>query len=174
MTSSQEFSKKLIFAASSSQEQFLKRKRFFCNIKLIRFRLMCHMTTSNHFGAKWSFLPLIAKSDRNFDHEFRISCNACFWNLQITCFLLIYDKPYNRSKFRTIISKSIGRFPPTRFPGHVTRKWKKGRNNRMRNSISNTQSETMKIFHIRMSRFPFSVYLIIWSISWPSDSFLKK
>ena len=51
--------------------------------------------------------------------------NACFWVLEITCFLLIYDKPYNRSKFRIRISKSIGRFFLTRFPGHVTRKRKR-------------------------------------------------
>ena len=55
------------------KSNFSQRKWFFRNIQLKRFRMMCHMTTLNDFGAKWSFWPLRAKSDRNFDLDLRIS-----------------------------------------------------------------------------------------------------
>ena len=127
------------------------------------------MTTLAHFGAKWSFWPLIGKMTVILTNILEFDFNACFWVLQITCILLIYSKPYEGSKFKIRISKSIGRFFLTRFPGHVTRKGVKGKNNGIYNLISNIQSEKTTIFHVRVLRFPSVAYLILWTISWPSD-----
>ena len=118
------FHKNWFLPLVSPRSDFLWRKWFFRNIQLRSFRMICHMTTLNHFGAKWSFWPLIAKMTIILTSIRKFYSNACFWVLQITCFLLIYRKPYEGSKFKIRISKSIGRFCLTRCPGHVTRKQK--------------------------------------------------
>ena len=102
------------------------------------------------------------------------SWDAYFWVLQKERFHMIYNKSYDHQKFKIMISESIGRFFVTRFPSHLTRKRRKGNNNRMRNLINNNQSEKTKFFRIRMSRFPWPADFIIWTISWPSDDFLRN
>ena len=156
------------------RSDFLPWKWFLWNIELIRFRMLCHMTTLAHLSAKWSFWPLIAKNNGILTTILEFDFNVYFWVLQITSFLLIYSKPYKGSKFKIRISESIGRFFLTRFPGHVTRKREKGKNIRMRSSNENMKSEKTKIFHVRVARYVFLAVLIIWTISWPSDRFWNK
>ena len=127
--------------------------------------MMGHMTISNHFFAKWSFWPLNAKIDCKFDHGYRM-----FWFTQITCFLLIYSKPYNHSKTRILNSKSIGRFFLTQFSSHVTRKRENERSMHMRNVISNIRSEKTKIFHVRVSRIVSPSDFDRMDISWSSHT----
>ena len=78
------------------------------------------------------------------------------------CFLLIYSKPYNHSKYRILNSKSIGRFFLTQFSSRVTRKREKERKMHMRNLMSNILSEKRKIFYIRVLRNVFPKILIVW------------
>ena len=51
--------------------------------------------------------------------------NAHFWVLQITRFLLIYNKPFNQFKFRILVFKVYRKIFLIRIFSHVTRKRKK-------------------------------------------------
>ena len=72
------FQKNWFLPLVAPRNDFLPWKWFFRKVKLIRYRMMYHMTTLDDFGEKWSFWPLIAKNGRSFDQGSRISFQYMF------------------------------------------------------------------------------------------------
>ena len=98
-----------------------------------------------------------------------------FWhihNKHIMSFKMICNMAYIHLNFTETISKPIGRFLLGLISRSCDSESRKGRNNRMRNLTTNIQSEKAKIFNNQVPRKLPSANIIIWRISWPSDSFL--